>query len=412
MADPVITSHIQKPFLQPEKTVPSRLYSIDVFRALTMFLMIFVNDLWTLQGIPEWLGHVSADADGMGLADVVFPAFLFIVGLSIPLAIRNRIQRGESFNSIAVHILLRSFALIFMGVLHVNLGYYSSGSLLTKPVWQILITLGFFLVWLDYPQKFSKRKVLGFQSAGILFLLLLLLIFKGGTADNPVWIKPYWWGILGLIGWSYLISSFTYLFIKDKPVALFSSMAFFLFTSSATHLGWLDFLSPIRSYVWIIGDGSMPAMVTAGILVSVLYDKIMINGKIKDFFLLMGLFTIVVILFGFQTRPLWGINKILATPSWTAICIGISIISFAFLIWLVDLKGKRSWFKIIKPAGTSTLTCYLIPYIHYAFLTIVGIKLPIFLKTGMPGIVKCLIYALVIILITGLLEKVKLRLKI
>ena len=62
------------------KSENSRIHSIDVFRALTMLLMIFVNDLWTLKDIPEWLGHKPADVDGIGLADVVFPAFLFIVG--------------------------------------------------------------------------------------------------------------------------------------------------------------------------------------------------------------------------------------------------------------------------------------------------------------------------------------------
>ncbi|MGV3599658.1 MAG: heparan-alpha-glucosaminide N-acetyltransferase domain-containing protein [Dyadobacter fermentans] len=60
-----------------------RLDSIDVFRAVTMFLMIFVNDFWTLEGVPEWLEHSKAEEDAMGLSDVVFPAFLFIVGLSI-----------------------------------------------------------------------------------------------------------------------------------------------------------------------------------------------------------------------------------------------------------------------------------------------------------------------------------------
>ena len=57
----------------------NRLKSIDILRALTMLLMIFVNDLWTLTDIPGWLEHKAAHDDGMGLADVVFPAFLFIV---------------------------------------------------------------------------------------------------------------------------------------------------------------------------------------------------------------------------------------------------------------------------------------------------------------------------------------------
>jgi heparan-alpha-glucosaminide N-acetyltransferase len=61
-----------------------RISSIDILRALTMVLMIFVNDLWSLNNIPGWLEHTAAAEDGMGLADVVFPAFLFIVGMSVP----------------------------------------------------------------------------------------------------------------------------------------------------------------------------------------------------------------------------------------------------------------------------------------------------------------------------------------
>ncbi len=82
----------------------NRLSSIDIFRALTMFLMIFVNDLWTLRDIPGWLEHTAADEDGMGLADVVFPVFLFIVGLSIPFAIKSKDQqRGFTIRNIAAH---------------------------------------------------------------------------------------------------------------------------------------------------------------------------------------------------------------------------------------------------------------------------------------------------------------------
>jgi predicted acyltransferase len=73
------------------KTIPgARVASIDIVRALTMVLMIFVNDLGSLKGIPLWLEHVKPGVDGIGLADVVFPAFLFIVGLSLPFAVENR----------------------------------------------------------------------------------------------------------------------------------------------------------------------------------------------------------------------------------------------------------------------------------------------------------------------------------
>ena len=53
----------------------SRIASIDILRALTMVLMIFVNDLGSLRGIPAWLEHVEPGVDGIGLADIVFPAF-------------------------------------------------------------------------------------------------------------------------------------------------------------------------------------------------------------------------------------------------------------------------------------------------------------------------------------------------
>jgi heparan-alpha-glucosaminide N-acetyltransferase len=52
-----------------------------------MVLMIFVNDLGSLKDIPLWLDHVKPGVDGIGLADVVFPAFRFIVGISLPFAL-------------------------------------------------------------------------------------------------------------------------------------------------------------------------------------------------------------------------------------------------------------------------------------------------------------------------------------
>ena len=64
---------------------PSRIMSIDIMRGLTLFLMLFVNDLYE-PGVPYWLVHTKADVDGMGLADWVFPGFLFMVGMSVPYA--------------------------------------------------------------------------------------------------------------------------------------------------------------------------------------------------------------------------------------------------------------------------------------------------------------------------------------
>lgn len=92
-----------------------RIASIDIFRALTMVLMIWVNDFWTLTDIPKWLQHATASEDYMGFSDIIFPLFLFIVGLSIPYAIENRLAKKESKTSIAKHIIIRSFSLLLIG---------------------------------------------------------------------------------------------------------------------------------------------------------------------------------------------------------------------------------------------------------------------------------------------------------
>ena len=63
-----------------------RILSIDAFRGITIFVMIFVNELAGIRDIPQWMKHMPADADAMSFVDVVFPAFLFIVGMSIPFA--------------------------------------------------------------------------------------------------------------------------------------------------------------------------------------------------------------------------------------------------------------------------------------------------------------------------------------
>jgi predicted acyltransferase len=60
-------------------------------RGLTLVLMLFVNDLY-MPGVPAWLGHTKASFDGMGLADWVFPGFMFMVGMSIPYSVGNRIK--------------------------------------------------------------------------------------------------------------------------------------------------------------------------------------------------------------------------------------------------------------------------------------------------------------------------------
>ena len=123
----------------------NRILSIDIMRGFTLVLMLFVNDLY-MPGVPAWLGHVKADFDGMGLADWVFPGFLFMVGMSIPYSIGNRIAKGESRTSLLIHIFIRTISLLVIGVLmsnsrNVNAEYTG----ITKNIWSLIMYTGVFL---------------------------------------------------------------------------------------------------------------------------------------------------------------------------------------------------------------------------------------------------------------------------
>jgi predicted acyltransferase len=75
-----------------------RVQPIDAFRGVTILLMLFVNTLNGVRGMPAWLYHTPPKVDGMTFPDGVFPAFLFIVGMSIPFACSSRGRRwGRSY---------------------------------------------------------------------------------------------------------------------------------------------------------------------------------------------------------------------------------------------------------------------------------------------------------------------------
>ena len=394
-----------------------RLLSIDIFRAVTMFFMIFVNDLWSVEGVPSWLDHAKKYEDALGFADTIFPAFLFIVGLSIPYAISARIAKGATQKDILTYIATRSFALLIMGFFHINLeNYNDAGALLPKSLWQILITVGFFLIWLDYSPALERKKKIILQCTGAGILIAMAVLYSGIDDDKDiVWMRPQWWGILGLIGWSYLLCATIFFYSKKRISVLIIALVFFSLFNILVNAGWLDVIKPVKTYIWITGSGSLPALTMAGILVSCLHEKFQDNGKLIQWWFTLSAIGFFMLAGGFALRPLLGgISKIRATPSWVMICTGISIFCFLLFSYLIDIKKKQGWFAIIRPAGTSTLTAYLLPYIHYALYNIFSpaITLPLVLRTGGVGIIKSLLYSLVIIIITGLLEKRRIRLKI
>lgn len=388
----------------------SRLLSIDAYRAVVMLLMIFVNDTWTLIGIPAWIGHLPAEADGLGLADVVFPAFLFIVGLSVPLAVRSRLKKGDTRWQITGHIVIRSFALIVMGVFHVNLDGYADSALLPRWLWQMGITIGFFLVWMDYQHPKSPKAML-LKGIGVAGLIALALMFD--TDANPggwVAMRPHWWGILGLIGWCYLLVGLWFLWTRGNPWAQIGMFVGLIAFNMGAQSNFFDGLEAVRTRVWIVGDGALPALTACGLLTALMYCHY--RDRLPAFLTRAALLAAALLAAGFLARLEWNISKIGATPSFALVCAGISVAGFALMVFIADINQWIAWYRPISPAGTSTLTCYLLPYLHYALLAYAGWQLPESLRTGMVGVGKSIAYAFVIIAITGLLEKRRIRLKL
>ena len=108
--------------IQPSTpTASKRIATIDVMRAIIMLLMLFVNDIPGVDGLPHWLGHAETEEDMLGFSDFVFPGFLFCVGMSIPFAMQSRLRKTAG-NVLGVlrHVLDRTVALVVMGLFTLN----------------------------------------------------------------------------------------------------------------------------------------------------------------------------------------------------------------------------------------------------------------------------------------------------
>jgi heparan-alpha-glucosaminide N-acetyltransferase len=392
---------------------PLRISSIDVLRALTMVLMIFVNDLWSLQNIPLWLGHVAASDDGMGLADVVFPAFLFIVGMSLPFAVSSRAKKGESDDKIIMHIVVRAFSLIVMGLFLVNGEYINENATgIHRLVWNVLCCTAFILLFNSYSEKINKKFVAALKAIGVIILLILAFRYKAGDGNEIHGFSTYWWGILGLIGWAYFICGISYVLSGKKlSFAVVLWIVFNLICISA-HAHWLPDNKILQMIISPFGDGAMPAFVMGGAVISLIYLHFRNDAEFSKMLIIYAIIAAVLLLLGFYTRPFWGISKIRTTPSWVWVCSAITILTFIVIFWIADLRKKAQWFEFIKPAGTNTLLCYLIPYFAYAIVVATGIHYPDIMLTGIAGLIKSLAFALLVVWIAGWLGKRGLQLKL
>jgi len=389
-----------------------RILTIDIMRGLTLFLMLFVNDLY-VDAVPAWLTHRPADFDGIGLADWVFPGFLFMVGMAVPFAIESRIKKGVSNIKLIYHILVRTVSLLIIGVLMLNVGRINPElSGMPKYLWAILVYVCIFLIWNLY-LSLSRKYIILLKGTGIIGVIVLLAIFKAGTQGEITWIRTSWWGILGLIGWGYLVTSVTYLVLKDRLTGTAIVWIGFLIVNLISQLNYLDFLNFLNPVFGVILSGNVPSIVMAGLFFGLILRRFSKKGSSKFIFTgtVLGILSLVV---GFILRNWFILSKIKGTPSWAMVCNGISILLFVFLFIIIDVWGKKRWTAVLQPAGQNSLTTYLAPNVLYYAIWWTGIPILIYKQSEYSIIVVTgsILWAVLMIGFAALLSKIGIRLKL
>jgi heparan-alpha-glucosaminide N-acetyltransferase len=384
-------------------TAGGRIISVDVLRGLTILLMIFVNDLGP--HAPSWMHHIEpSSADGMTLADVVFPAFLFIVGVSIPLAFERARAAGKTGWTLFGHILIRTAGLLLMGVI-----VYNSEDRQTRgqPLWSVLAFIAIILAWCDAPREHTSRRtvLIGIKTIGIVGLVALLLLYRRepgssqipffGRREGWVWMKTGWWGILGLIGWAYLIVATLTLLLGRRREWLMGALAILMLLHMAMQRGglftrlddkpWLGGavqplkalakgVSGIDEYV-SLGDalGSLAAVTMAGCLLGTILRRDSDVVTHRDRISWAATFVVGLALAGLVTDTFEGINKIAATPTWCFWSAALTCVIWILLYAVIDVAGYRGWTVVVRPAGANPLVAYFLHPIIVVSLSMVGL---------------------------------------
>lgn len=392
---------------------PQRILSIDAFRGITILVMVFVNELAGIRDIPQWMKHVPADADAMTFVDVVFPAFLFIVGMSLPFAINNRVKKGDSFLQLQWHIVWRTLGLLVLGVFMVNGegGYNEEAMGMSIHLWLLLFYICAVLVWNIYR---SQKRIWAYllRIAGVAGLLMLAAVYRGGE-DGAALMTPRWWGILGLIGWAYLFAGIFFQLFRKNLVMMLAMICFCIAFYIA---GKTSFVQENESLRWIssqAGNAAHTSIVLCGIVLSLIYFDKNDTKTATRRFAEAGAFTLLLFVAGYILRPYFGISKIYATPTWCLCSAGISCIIFSMLYWLIDIKKISNWTRFFSPAAVNPLLTYIIPGILYALFAVLHISIfPYSLRYGVPGFLWAAFYAIAVMYIAKGLNRLNIRLQL
>ena len=406
---------------------PRRIVSIDLLRGLDVLLMLFVNEVAGVRDAPAFLGHASRDADAMTITDVVFPAFLFIVGMAIPFALGGRLRRGETRGTVWRHVVIRTFALLVIGVLMVNAEMAGPGGPLPIATWNILMTVAVVMIWTEpRADAAARRRQRLLRIVGVAVLGILVLTYRGTDLTGLIQLRPHWWGILGLIGWAYLLVAGLYLLVGDRPAILTGVMALLYCLYLADAAGQAAVLVALRPYL-SVGSvlGSHGAVVLSGAILSVMLRLHQRDAAPAGRFVgpalayAAGLAAAGLLLHTLSALdPAFRFSKVHATPPWCLVSSALTAAAWAAVYAVADVRGFRRWPPAVLMAGESALVAYLLaPFL----LSLFEASAPLFGGTNVyealaqntaVGLVRSAVFAWMVVRLCGRLRKSGLRMQL
>ena len=315
---------------RPPAPAPSpRLQSLDVFRGLTIAAMLLVNNPGTWSHVYPPLEHAAWN--GWTPTDLVFPFFLFIVGVATALSLGRLADAGESRPMLFRKALVRAGIIFALGLVLQGFPHYD-------------------LPHLRIPGVLQRIAI-----AYLITALLVLLTGVRGQVLTLVCLLVGYWTLLTLV-----------------PVP---GVGRGVLEPEKNLSNWLDFRLLGVNHVWSETrtwdpEGLLSTLGAVGsVICGVLVGHWVRSGRgygAKAFGLFYAGATTLVA--GWIWSRVFPINKSLWTSSYVLLSAGIACLVLAAIFWLVDIKGYRGWTTPFLVFGTNAITAYWLS-------TLVGIVL-------------------------------------
>jgi len=304
----------------PVSLLKGRLVSLDVFRGITIALMILVNN----PGGSEYYGPLQhADWNGLTLADLVFPFFIFIMGVAIPHSFVNKIDQRVGTRSLLLRIVRRTAVLFLLGLFINGFPYFSLSNLRVLGVLQRIALCYFF--------------------ASIIFLFV-----------KPRW-RLFLTAALPLIYWALMVL---------VPVPSYGAGVLSKEGNLGAYLDRLVLGGHLYAGTWDPEGilSTLPAVSTA--LIGILTGQYLTSrqepsGKTR---LAVNLvcFGGLGLVIGLAGSFLFPINKNLWSSSYVAFTGGMAVASLAAFFYIVDFRMRIGWTKPFVILGMNAITVYVL----------------------------------------------------